>query len=256
MKKALRDILLIVVLFGAILLAPLVMDALSSDKSDAPIEKPKPAAAPEKPEEVSSPGPVTEEGMPPQPQPSVPGESAINKLMSIEDAVSSKPLDADMTVTPMDTASCPTPDIGGQQDYDPKIETRQTNDTMIIPVGAIAQKTIDGNGGVDTVKIPDGGAVDIDGKHIIRFEIYDIRNGQPNALRIFAAGLANMNGRHALVIGDKGGDIVALDPCLQWNDPIVIEDGVEPLLRYDAHDNAGNPASVSVTDGVKVIKGN
>lgn len=262
MKKALRDVLLILALFGAILVAPLVMDALSSGKDDAPVAKAKPQPQQEPQhadyELTSSDGRVTKEGMPPQPEPAVTNDkaSAIDNLTSIEEAVSKKPIDTDLVITPMDATNCPVSNIGGQQDYDPKIETRKSGDSFIMPAASVAKGTIDGAGGVDTIKITDGGSVDVDGKHLISIEIYDIRNDQPNALRIFAAGLATMNGRHAIVIGDKNGsDIVALDPCLQWNDPIAIEDGPEPLLRYDAYDKAGNQASVSVTDGVKVTKG-
>jgi hypothetical protein len=263
MKKALRDILLIVVLFGAIVATPLVMQLLPS-KDETAASK----SAPEKPatETVTNAGKVTMDGMPPQPTPGGSG-SAMDEVKSVDNVIPPPPPEdsngGSMSIRSNDGApvptllgdsDCPPIDLGAQQTYDPAIETRKTGDSFVMPASGTIQNTVDGGGGVDTVKVTDGGDVQADGDHLIHVEIYDLRNGQPNTLRVFAKGLANMNGRHAMVIGDPTGDTVLLDACLEWNDPISVNDGPEPLLRYDAHDKDGDQASVSVTEGVRVLK--
>lgn len=243
MKKALRDLLLIVILFGAVLLAPLAVREFGSSETPG---KPAPKPAAEKPAaQQSSTSAIfsSDDQMPPQPQPADAGESpaALGQLA---------PQDETAPVP----ANCAPVNLGAGSSYDPAIETRAQNDTFVIDAASAAGMHLDGGGGVDMLRVSGPGDVDVDGEHLVRIEIYNLRNDNPNTLHIEAAALAAMDGRHAMVIGDKSGDKVYLDPCLQWNDPISVEDGPEPLLRYDAHDVQGNPASMSVTIGVSVIK--
>ena len=280
MKHALRDILLIVALFGAIVAAPLVMDMFTSGKDETPAEKL--AARQEKPESTSTLHDVPMDGMPPQPKPSDGTEeksSVMERLTHIDDdAVKPQPAESEppqpapaepqqggssLTLTlrgdaqapaDMDASNCSDVRLGDAQPYNPVISTGMKGSSFILPTADLGKMTIVGGKGYDTLK-PDGeGAVDIEGKHVRSIEIYDVRNDKPNKVRVFAAGLAAMSGRHALIVGDKLWDVVEFDPCLDWNDPIAIEDGAEPMLRYDAHDRDGNQASVTVTDGVKVFK--
>jgi hypothetical protein len=265
------------VLFGVLVGTPLVLREMSSDSETSPlaaVEKAeKSAPAPEKAEPVSNSGKVTMDGMPPQPTPAEPSKGpALDELNSIDNT---KPSDSEPPPPPagnsgggssmgyhwkdaapeptlMGDKDCPSVDMAGE--YDPRIETQKNGDTFVMPASELPKMTLDGGGGADTLKVSGGGTVDADGVHLKRIEIYDLRNSQPNTLRVFAQGLASMDGHHAIVVGDKDGDAVELDPCLEWNDPIAIEDGPEPLLRYDAHDKHGNQASVSVTEGVKVVK--
>ncbi len=185
------------------------------------------------------------EDMPPQPKPAA--AAPLQQLQAI-DAPAAK-----LDVPPMPSKDCPGIDLGAQHNYDPFIELRRRVASIEIMNANASQMFIKGGNGVDTLHINDSGWFDIDGNHLKSVEVYDLLNGVPNAARIFAAGLASMNGRHALIFGDKDGDAVYLDPCLQWEGPVAIDDGPEPLQRYDARDKDGNKVSVSVTVGVKVV---
>jgi hypothetical protein len=257
MKKILRDILLIAVLLGAIFLTPLVLKEMSSSDDSSPQ---KPQAVPEAKQEQApvQEGAVQHEEMPPQPEPDhspptvAPGETAIQQLQQLDNPGTSPAPQPAEEAPAVAGENCKAIDLGAQHNYDPFAETKKPSNSFVMATSPSEKMTIAG-GGFDLYKDKAGGDLHMDGTGITGIGIYDIRNDAPNRLYLSARALTTINGRHAVVIGDKT-DKVYLDPCLEWNDPIAIEDGSEPMLRYDAHDAKGNPASVSVTDGVQVIK--
>jgi hypothetical protein len=228
MKNALRDVLLIIALFGAILLAPFVMDALSG--SDEPeTEKPKAETAQQ---QESSRAPESFGDMPPQPKPYSPN-SAAGQIDRVEQDVSREAIQQGMADAAVRDADCADPDshsptrggFGGQ---------------------------FDGGKGNDSLKLG-GGNFTLDGKQFPGFEVIDVKNDEPNKIIVLGPGLAHAEGRHIHVIADRNIDIVYLDRCLRWNDPIFIsDDGTEPSLRYATYDKMGNVSYVSVSEGVMV----
>lgn len=229
MKNALRDVLLIIALFGAILLAPFVMDALSGPEEPEP-EKTKTETV----QQESRPAPESFGDMPPQPRPFSP-DSAPGRLERLEEDMSRGAAPPGRMDTSVPDAGCPDHDLGEEA-----------------PPGQAAGLRSDGSGGRDTLKMG-GGDIALDGKQFRSMEVIDVRNGEPNKVAILGAGLVALEGRHAYVLADRNIDIVYLDRCLRWNDPIAIsDDGPEPLLRYDTYDRHGNVSYLSVSEGVMV----
>lgn len=228
MNKALRDVLLIFALFGAILLAPFVMDAFSGP------DRPEPAKpTTETVKEEFKPAPASFGDMPPQPKPASP-DSPTGQIERVEEDVSREAIQQGTMDTAMPDADCPEVNLGA-----------------VLPDQRISIQ-VDGGAGRDTLKIG-GGDVALDGKQFKSMEIINVRNGEPNKVAILGSGLVTLEGRHAYVLADKDIDTVYLDRCLRWNDPIAIsDDGPEPLLRYDAYDAHGNVSYLSVSEGVMV----
>jgi hypothetical protein len=266
--KIVRDILLILVLLGAILVTPLVVREFSSSDETAS-SKPRPAQEATHEQAPEAPAPQGTDGMPPQPKPAeaepggmadqvpdnapeaiAPGDTAIKQLQEMDNPTPENQQKAEDA--PMEAANCSGVDLGAQHNYDAFAENKKPRNSFVMATSPGAKLSIKGSG-FDLYKDKAGGDLHMDGVSITGMGIYDIRNDAPNRLYLSARALTGINGRHAIVIGDKA-DQLYLDPCLEWNDPIAIEDGAEPMLRYDAHDAEGNPASISVTDGVQVVK--
>ena len=212
MKKALRDILLMVTFLAAILLAPLAKDMLSGGE-DASGPAPAPAApaepkAGESAEALSS-------------APGCAGKKSLAGMRGYSPAIPVRTGDSFVT--------------GG---------TSSSDNVMKID--------LDGGGGIDLVKVDGPGMLEIDGKHLKSMEVYDIRNNEQNTVTVLAEGLVAMDGGHAAITGDPDIDAVRLDGCLRWNDPIMIRQDGEEFRRYDTYDSDGNLASVSVSKGVRV----
>lgn len=231
MNKALRDVLLIIALFGAILAAPIVMDALSGPDAPQP-EKPKVEETAQ--EETSPAAPSSYGDMPPQPRPFDPN-SAAGRIERLEQEVSREAAEQGAMNAPAETdADCADPDSHAP--------TR----------GGYPGIQFDGGGGKDTLKLGSGDYT-LDGKQFSSMEIIDVKNDEPNKITVLGQGLARAEGRHIHVIADRNIDVVYLDRCLRWNDPIFIaDDGSEPSLRYATYDKMGNVSYVSVSEGVMV----
>ncbi|TAL40229.1 MAG: hypothetical protein EPN97_00490 [Alphaproteobacteria bacterium] len=229
MNKALRDVLLIIVLFGAILAAPVVMDALSGP-AEPEAEKPKAETAQQQPE--SRPAPASFGDMPPQPRPFDPN-SAAGQIERVENDVSREAIEQGTVDAPMPDADCADPDFHA-------------------PTRGGFEVQFEGGKGKDTLKLG-GGNFTLDGKQFSGMEVIDVRNDEPNKITVLGQGLAHAEGRHIYVLADRNIDTVYLDRCLRWNDPIFIsDDGEAPLLRYDTYDKMGNVSHVSVSEGVMV----
>ncbi len=262
--KIVRDILLILVLLGAILVTPLVLKEFSSsDETTSSKRRPVQETVHEQAPETSA--LRATDGMPPQPKPAevepdslpdnspeaiAPGDAAIKELQEVDNPTAEKQQKADET--PMEAENCSGVNLGAQHNYDPFVENKKPRNTFVMATSPTVKMSLRGSG-FDLYKDKAGGDLHMDGISITGMGIYDIRNDAPNRLYLSAPALMSIDGRHAIIIGDRA-DQLYLDPCLEWNDPIAIEDGAEPMLRYDAHDSQGNPASVSVTDGVQVVK--
>jgi hypothetical protein len=225
MKAALRDVLLILLLFGAIALAPVVADFFPGGNA-TPAATPPPAISP------------------PPPRPSAQRQAQLRPLQDLSfkpDAAQSRPSGAGCS-------------LGGIRSYRGGIP-RHRGDTFILPGAPSARGVIrfgiQAGRGVDMLKVDGPGSVDLNGEGITGVEIIDLLNNAPNTVSIFPGGLTGLEGAHVLVIGDAQ-DTVYLDSCLRWDPPLPIEEGGASYLRHDGHDDAGNIASVSVTKGVRV----
>jgi hypothetical protein len=229
MNKALRDVLLIIVLFGAILATPVVMDAFSGPEGPEP-EKPKVETAQQQPESTAAPESFGD--MPPQPKPFDPN-SATGRIERVENDLSREAIQQGTVEGP-----APDYDCGDQESHAP---TRGGFEVQF-----------EGGKGKDILKIG-GGNFTLDGRQFSGMEVINVRNDEPNKITVLGQGLAHAAGRHIYVLADRNIDTIYLDRCLRWNDPISIsDDGKEPLLRYDTYDKMGNVSHVSVSEGVMV----
>jgi hypothetical protein len=175
MKAALRDVLLILLLFGAIALAPVVADFFLGGNA-TPVATPPPAVSP------------------PPPRPAAQRQAQLRPLRDLSfkpDAVQSRP----------SGAGCR---LGGIRSYRGGIP-RAAGDMFIVSGTSAAQRAVpiqfDGNAGIDTLKVDGPGYVDLDGVSIARIEIVDLRNGAQNALNALTAGLVTLDTGHVVVVG-------------------------------------------------------
>lgn len=112
---------------------------------------------------------------------------------------------------------------------------------------------LDAGEGRDTFTFGSGGPIFLDGQQVARVEIYEFTNGQVNRIHILADALALAEGKHVVVRGDSGQDVVHFHDIVHWNDPVV-EVGNEgaSYWRYVAIDRDGQKAVVDVEEGLRI----
>lgn len=228
MKAALRDVLLILLLFGAIVLAPTVAD-LFPRRSASPVQAPPAVSAPSTTATANT------------------SEDSRVELRAL-------PGLSQTQVTRQHTPSGAGCGLKSVYGYRSDIPTPKGD--MFIISGALSAENeirfgIIGGGGIDTLKVDGAGYITLNGGSITGVEILDLRNDAPNVVKMFVQGFGGLDRGHLLVIGDAQ-DTVFLDSCLKWDAPVAVDEGREVYARHDARDEAGNTASVSVTKGVRV----
>lgn len=230
MKKLLRDIALVIIVFGVILAAPFFIRGF---KEETPFD-PQPVSSreiPQTPERMDTGSnetalrPETAEIIAKRMIQPAPGGNACvglsparRQILDVESILQGH---GDSIVT------------GGKEVTDNMMEGR-----------------ISAGGGTDRLRADGAGYADMSVDHLDSVEVYELKNDQPNVINVFASGLETVGGAHAVIIGDDGIDSVTLDPCLLWSEPVVSGG----FVRYDAHDNDGNAASISVSEGIIVTK--
>ncbi|MEZ0261808.1 MAG: hypothetical protein ACAH80_12420 [Alphaproteobacteria bacterium] len=245
MKKIIRDIAVIALLFALVLGVPLLWEEFSDPEPVAQATK----IAPATPE-------VTATRTPPMPEPYDAGgsdmliESARGSVDNAPDArepefVSSGEIDCSLTGSRSYSSS--TSDV-----------LNSSGDSFIIggaedKGGAPAASSIDGGGGTDTLDMRGMGTLTIDGDKMKNIEIIKVRNGVPNVLVVLPRGLAAASGRHIVIDGDTSDEVV-LASCLEWRDPVPVTVGDVNYMRYDATDSGGLQASVSVSEEMRAEK--
>lgn len=239
MKKIVRDIAVIFVLFALVLGVPLLLEEFSSADPAAPVTKIAPAV----PE-------VTATKSPPMPEPYNSGGSD----MMIESARGS--IEPEQEVAPVE-AGC---SLAGSRSYSSSTSgvLNGRGDSFIFggaedKGSAPAGPSIDGGGGTDTFDMRGMGTITLDGGRLKSLEVIKVRNGVPNVVVVLPRGLAGASGRHIVIDGDTTDEAV-LASCLEWRDPVPVTVGDVNYMRYDATDSGGLNASVSVSSEMRVDK--
>lgn len=111
-----------------------------------------------------------------------------------------------------------------------------------------APPAMDGGGGRDTIVLGNGGEIRIDGAHITGMEVFDIANGQRNAVTVLSEGLHGADHNSIVIKGDADLDTVHLDSTMNWTGP----EADTELFYYTGTDVQGEKYSVAVMRGVKV----
>jgi len=125
-------------------------------------------------------------------------------------------------------------------------------DTIIVGGRSIGDNLVPGSfhggSGNDTLATDGAGWASFDGQHLHSFEIFQLRNDQPNILYILASGLETTDHGTLVVDGDASIDSVWLDPAIKWGDPVT-ETG---YAIYEGKDAGGRAYIVNIMQGVKV----